>query len=99
MTVAETLSGAEMTPMCFIFLLLSESASVFAQFNGYNCDANHHSRFPGEKMQSLYASTCREYVKMYADLTPFPFRPQSRLADEAYVSRVQTDEVNLRKRL
>ncbi|XP_076002614.1 zona pellucida-like domain-containing protein 1 isoform X2 [Genypterus blacodes] len=43
-----------MTPMCFVFLLMSQSASVFAQFNGYNCDANHHSRFPGERDISVY---------------------------------------------
>lgn len=48
MTADKPLLGAEMTRMAFIFLLLSNAASVSTQFNGYNCDANYHSRFPGE---------------------------------------------------
>lgn len=48
MTADKHLLGAEMTRMAFIFLLLSNAASVSTQFNGYNCDANYHSRFPGE---------------------------------------------------
>lgn len=32
-----------------ILLLFSKVLSVGAQFNGYNCDANFHSRFPGEE--------------------------------------------------
>lgn len=48
MTVGKPLSGAEMTQACFIFLLMSNAASVSTQFNGFNCDANFHSRFPGE---------------------------------------------------
>ncbi|XP_071762038.2 zona pellucida-like domain-containing protein 1 [Centroberyx gerrardi] len=54
MTVGKPLSGAEMKRMYLIFLLMSETASVFAQFNGYNCDANYHSRFPGERDISVY---------------------------------------------
>uniref|UniRef100_A0A3Q1BKC1 ZP domain-containing protein n=1 Tax=Amphiprion ocellaris TaxID=80972 RepID=A0A3Q1BKC1_AMPOC len=47
-------TGAEMTRMCFIFLLMSNAASVYTQFNGYNCDTNYHSRFPGERDISVY---------------------------------------------
>ncbi|XP_071390893.1 zona pellucida-like domain-containing protein 1 [Centroberyx affinis] len=54
MTVGKPLSGAEMKRMYLIFLLMSETTSVFAQFNGYNCDANYHSRFPGERDISVY---------------------------------------------
>ncbi|XP_065327983.1 zona pellucida-like domain-containing protein 1 [Pelmatolapia mariae] len=43
-----------MTRMGFIFLLLSNATSVSTQFNGYNCDANYHSRFPGERDISVY---------------------------------------------
>lgn len=28
----------------------SKALSVGAQFNGYNCDANFHSRFPGKEL-------------------------------------------------
>lgn len=34
-----------------ILLLLSTVLSAGAQFNGYNCDANFHSRFPGEELK------------------------------------------------
>ncbi|KAM7412941.1 hypothetical protein PAMA_020366 [Pampus argenteus] len=54
MTVGKLLSGAEMTRMCVIFLLMSNTASVSTQFNGYNCDANYHSRFPAERDISVY---------------------------------------------
>lgn len=43
-------SGAEMEHMLLIVLLVSKALSAGAQFNGYNCDGNFHSRFPGEKM-------------------------------------------------
>ncbi|TDH14778.1 hypothetical protein EPR50_G00024490 [Perca flavescens] len=43
-----------MTRMCFVFLLMSNAASVPTQFNGYNCDASYHSRFPGERDISVY---------------------------------------------
>uniref|UniRef100_A0A667X2J5 Zona pellucida like domain containing 1 n=1 Tax=Myripristis murdjan TaxID=586833 RepID=A0A667X2J5_9TELE len=43
-----------MKRMHFISLLMSMTASVSAQFNGYNCDANYHSRFPGERDISVY---------------------------------------------
>lgn len=49
MTLGERLSGVQMAPMGFIFLLVGNTVAVSTQFNGYNCDANHHSRFPGEK--------------------------------------------------
>ncbi|KAM9853090.1 zona pellucida-like domain-containing protein 1 [Aulostomus maculatus] len=54
MTVGKALPGAEMTPLCFIFLLISNTASVSTQFNGYNCDTTYHSRFPGERDISVY---------------------------------------------
>lgn len=38
----------EMMRLCFMFLLMKNLASVLSQFNGYNCDTNYHSRFPGE---------------------------------------------------
>lgn len=37
-----------------ILLLLSKALSVGAQFNGYNCDANFHSRFPGEELTQIH---------------------------------------------
>ncbi|XP_028320855.1 zona pellucida-like domain-containing protein 1 isoform X2 [Gouania willdenowi] len=45
---------AEMIPMCLVVLLISNTGSVSTQFNGYNCDASHHSRFPGERDISVY---------------------------------------------
>ncbi|KAK9521007.1 hypothetical protein VZT92_020853 [Zoarces viviparus] len=54
MTMGKPLSGAEMTRMCCFFLLMSNAASVSTQFNGYNCDASYHSRFPGERDISVY---------------------------------------------
>ncbi|XP_029964809.1 zona pellucida-like domain-containing protein 1 [Salarias fasciatus] len=54
MTVDKPPSGAEMTPTCLVLLLMSNAAAVYAQFNGYNCDAGFHSRFPGERDISVY---------------------------------------------
>lgn len=42
-----------MENILLVLLLLSEASSVAAQFNGYHCDANFHSRFPGEKKFTL----------------------------------------------
>ncbi len=42
--------GAEMEHILLILSLFSKALSVGAQFNGYNCDANFHSRFPGEEL-------------------------------------------------
>uniref|UniRef100_A0A3Q2YJ03 Zona pellucida like domain containing 1 n=1 Tax=Hippocampus comes TaxID=109280 RepID=A0A3Q2YJ03_HIPCM len=54
-----------MTPSCFLVLLLmSGVASVSAQFNGYNCDASHHSRFPGERDISVYCGVQTITVKI-----------------------------------
>ncbi|XP_037313206.1 zona pellucida-like domain-containing protein 1 isoform X2 [Pungitius pungitius] len=50
----KALSGAEMTQLCFFFLLMNNAALVSTQFNGYNCDASYHSRFPGERDISVY---------------------------------------------
>lgn len=38
-----------MEHMLLIVLLVSKALSAGAQFNGYNCDGNFHSRFPGEE--------------------------------------------------
>ncbi|XP_055370104.1 LOW QUALITY PROTEIN: zona pellucida-like domain-containing protein 1 [Betta splendens] len=57
-------SGAEMTRMCFIFLLMSKAASVSTQFNGYNCDAAYHSRFPGERDISVYCGVQTITIKI-----------------------------------
>ncbi|MEQ2292742.1 Zona pellucida-like domain-containing protein 1 [Ameca splendens] len=43
-----------MEHICWIFLIFIEIYSAGAQFNGYNCDANHHSRFPAERDISVY---------------------------------------------
>ncbi|XP_041734878.1 zona pellucida-like domain-containing protein 1 [Coregonus clupeaformis] len=43
-----------MERICLILLLMSRTTSVLAQFNGYNCDANYHSRFPAERDISVY---------------------------------------------
>ncbi|KAM9441575.1 zona pellucida-like domain-containing protein 1 [Salvelinus alpinus] len=40
--------------LCLILLLMGRTTSVLAQFNGYNCDANYHSRFPAERDISVY---------------------------------------------
>ncbi|KAF7701220.1 hypothetical protein HF521_002385 [Silurus meridionalis] len=47
-------SGAEMERICLILLLLYKLLIAKAQFNGYNCDANFHSRFPAERDISVY---------------------------------------------
>lgn len=46
-------SGADMERICLILLLLYKLLVVKAQFNGYNCDANFHSRFPGEYAKEI----------------------------------------------
>lgn len=43
-----------MEHILLILLLLSKALSVEAQFNGYNCDANFHSRFPGEELTHFH---------------------------------------------
>ncbi|XP_064828988.1 zona pellucida-like domain-containing protein 1 [Oncorhynchus masou masou] len=43
-----------MERICLILLLMGRTTSVLAQFNGYNCDANYHSRFPAERDISVY---------------------------------------------
>lgn len=68
MTVGKPLSGAEMTRVCLIVLLMSNAASVSTQFNGYNCDANYHSRFPGENDPDNICSLFRlETLLFYSD--------------------------------
>ncbi|XP_046892074.1 zona pellucida-like domain-containing protein 1 [Hypomesus transpacificus] len=37
-----------------ILLVIFRMSSVSTQFNGYNCDANYHSRFPAERDISVY---------------------------------------------
>ncbi|KAL2085113.1 hypothetical protein ACEWY4_018433 [Coilia grayii] len=46
--------SAEMEWLCVVMFLISGPPSAGAQFNGYNCDANFHSRFPGERDISVY---------------------------------------------
>ncbi|XP_029571247.1 zona pellucida-like domain-containing protein 1 isoform X1 [Salmo trutta] len=46
--------GGKMERLCLILLLMSRTTSVLAQFNGYNCDATYHSRFPAERDISVY---------------------------------------------
>lgn len=43
-----------MENIVLILLLFSKASSLAAQFNGYNCDANFHSRFPGETMTEIH---------------------------------------------
>ncbi|CAF98578.1 unnamed protein product [Tetraodon nigroviridis] len=43
-----------MENIVLILLLFSKASSLAAQFNGYNCDANFHSRFPAERDISVY---------------------------------------------
>ncbi|XP_052464949.1 zona pellucida-like domain-containing protein 1 [Carassius gibelio] len=54
--IAHTLSpsGTEMERLCVILLLAWKTFIVDAQFNGFNCDANFHSRFPAERDISVY---------------------------------------------
>ncbi len=55
-----------------ILLLFSKVLSAGAQFNGYNCDANFHSRFPGEELKetdtdshSLFQNYWTEFICEY----------------------------------
>ncbi|KAK2912373.1 hypothetical protein Q8A73_006486 [Channa argus] len=43
---------------------MSEAVSVSTQFNGYNCDANYHSRFPGERDISVYCGVQTITIKI-----------------------------------
>ncbi|XP_030060972.1 zona pellucida-like domain-containing protein 1 [Microcaecilia unicolor] len=43
-----------MDRVCFLLLVTVEVFCVTAQFNGFNCDAHQHSRFPDEKDISVY---------------------------------------------
>ncbi|KAK1168232.1 zona pellucida-like domain-containing protein 1 [Acipenser oxyrinchus oxyrinchus] len=43
-----------MEPICLLLLVISKVISAGAQFNGYNCDANYHSRFPAERDISVF---------------------------------------------
>ncbi|KAG7279048.1 hypothetical protein CRUP_031684 [Coryphaenoides rupestris] len=43
-----------MRALIFFCLLTSKTCSTLAQFNGYNCDGNFHSRFPAERDVSVY---------------------------------------------
>ncbi|XP_055052283.1 zona pellucida-like domain-containing protein 1 [Misgurnus anguillicaudatus] len=40
--------------LCVPLLLISGIPSAFTQFNGFNCDPNHHSRFPSDRDISVY---------------------------------------------
>lgn len=52
-----------MENIVLIILLFSKASSVAAQFNGYNCDANFHSRFPGENITEIH--TFKKKKKKY----------------------------------
>lgn len=56
-----------------ILLLFSKALSVGAQFNGYNCDANFHSRFPGEELKenSTDSHLCQKYWMEFTDIYLF----------------------------
>uniref|UniRef100_A0A3B3DRA4 Zona pellucida-like domain-containing protein 1 n=1 Tax=Oryzias melastigma TaxID=30732 RepID=A0A3B3DRA4_ORYME len=43
-----------MESIFFILLMFIKTLFAGAQFNGYNCDANFHSRFPAERDISVY---------------------------------------------
>ncbi|OCT92351.1 hypothetical protein XELAEV_18015408mg [Xenopus laevis] len=43
-----------MEPIWLLLLLAIFTVSVSTQFNGYNCDANQHSRFPAERDITVY---------------------------------------------
>uniref|UniRef100_A0A4W3K897 Zona pellucida-like domain-containing protein 1 n=1 Tax=Callorhinchus milii TaxID=7868 RepID=A0A4W3K897_CALMI len=53
-----------MERLCVLLLLAIRILSVDAQFNGYNCDANLHSRFPGEKDIIIYCGVQTITVKI-----------------------------------
>lgn len=46
--------GVAMEPICLLLLVISKVISAGAQFNGYNCDANYHSRFPGKNTTTSF---------------------------------------------
>uniref|UniRef100_A0A670INS5 Zona pellucida-like domain-containing protein 1 n=1 Tax=Podarcis muralis TaxID=64176 RepID=A0A670INS5_PODMU len=46
--------GFTMERAWLLLLLTAKFLTVTAQFNGYNCDANLHSRFPAERDISVY---------------------------------------------
>ncbi|XP_038128028.1 zona pellucida-like domain-containing protein 1 [Cyprinodon tularosa] len=46
--------GAEMEHIFYSFLICSQIVLARTQFNGYNCDAHLHSRFPAERDISVY---------------------------------------------
>lgn len=43
-----------MEQVWLLLLLTIKVLSVTAQFNGYNCDANLHSRFPGKYLIDFF---------------------------------------------
>lgn len=54
LTLDSSVSGAEMEHVYLIILLFGKALSAGAQFNGYNCDGNFHSRFPGEELTPIH---------------------------------------------
>lgn len=56
--------GFAMEQIWLLLLLTTRVLPGSAQFNGYNCDANLHSRFPGksETNFSLIVSVESDYV-------------------------------------
>lgn len=56
MAAGKPLYGGESVQVCLVLLLVMNGASVSSQFNGYNCDASYHSRYPGETDALVTAS-------------------------------------------
>jgi len=63
-----------MEQVWLLLLLTIKVLSVTAQFNGYNCDANLHSRFPGKCLIDffskwlLYCLGSKQYLFLNTEL-------------------------------
>uniref|UniRef100_A0A8C1TBY8 Zona pellucida-like domain-containing protein 1 n=1 Tax=Cyprinus carpio TaxID=7962 RepID=A0A8C1TBY8_CYPCA len=60
-----------MERLCVILLLACKTFIVDAQFNGFNCDANFHSRFPAERDISVYCGV--QTITMKINFCPVLF--------------------------
>ncbi|XP_058489618.1 zona pellucida-like domain-containing protein 1 [Solea solea] len=57
--------AAAMMRSCFFFLMMMMTSNMAsAQFNGFNCDAGFHSRFPGERDISVYCGVQTITIKI-----------------------------------
>lgn len=59
-----SVAGAEMEYVLLSLLLFIKALSVGAQFNGYNCDTNFHSRFPGEELKDSHLLFLNYFMEM-----------------------------------